>query len=99
MDVSRGWGARSPRARDETERAAATRGTGAHCRAGDDERDARGVDGDCGGVGHRGAHERRGVELEQVSCAREIRATGGTEEPVVADFGEAPWGAHVRESA
>ena len=98
VDVSRGWGAPSPIARDETERATATRGTAAHCRDGDDERDVRGVDGARGGVGHCGAHERRGVELEQVSCARKIRATGGTEEPVVADLGEAPR-EHVFEKA
>ena len=33
-----------------------------------------------------------------MSCAREIRATGGTEEPVIADFREAPR-EHVFEKA
>ncbi len=90
MDVSRGWGARSPRARDEAERAAATHGTVAHGRDGDDERDVRGVDGACGDVGHRGARERRGVELEQVSRALKRRAAGRTQETIIPDLGEAP---------
>ena len=45
--------------------------------------------------GHRGC---RRVEFEQVSGTLEIRATGGTEETIVPDFGEATW-QHVLEEA
>ncbi len=51
-----------------------------------------------GSVRAGGCRLWRRVELEQVSGALEIRATGGPEEPVVADLGEAPR-EHVFEKA
>ena len=51
-----------------------------------------------GSVRAGGCRMWRRVERQQVSGVLEIRATGGTEEPVVADLGEAPR-KHVFENA
>ena len=102
VDVSRGWGSRALIARDEPERAAATRGTVAHRRDHDEERDRRRVDRRVtavvpGGI-TCGVHADVCGERQQVSRARKIRASGGAEEAIGPDFGEA-LREHVLEEA